>query len=161
MAGPNKSRVGRLWASIHPPRPVTLGQLCLYVIAVFMGVLAVANFPEPRIGNYFAAGFLIVPAVFAAPAAWRGAYWLEIPLDAANGVGLVMFGLLYATRIGGPDLLFPAMIATCAYMAVTVFQRCWRSWLMLYPSGRDPRLQAKARAERAEMELKQAENYAQ
>ena len=102
--------ISRIWGSIYEPRSVTATMVVTYVVATLLGLALVvlpAGIPLGRGGwiQHVAGGFFLTGLV-GAPAAWRGAWWIErAPALACMGGAILSGLLLLAVHPSGDPLV--------------------------------------------------------
>ena len=149
----------RLWGSLHEPPIVTALMVAVYGLCVVCGAYSMTLVTPFRWASWAACVILIAGGTLAIPAAWRGAWWLEGPAAGFATLGFVILSVLdVIARVGDGSRRFPGLLPILmALVALFFLIRIIRIWPHLYApgSGRDPVVQAQARAARVVAESEQ------
>lgn len=127
-----------LWGSLTPPRIVSLLAALTYAVLTSCGIaVLVAQDPIARDVTAGAVA-LIMGAVLAAPAAWRGWWGVEAPAAALALLGLATITVVDLLRSLTTDLWpgWPGWLSLALCLMLT--QRVLRIWGVRWQPGMEP-----------------------
>ncbi|WP_136314303.1 hypothetical protein [Actinomyces procaprae] len=127
-------RLARIWASISPPRRITLTMLAAYLLCGVQAardLLHGALLPPPA--TLIGAVCVAAGAILAIPTAWRGMWMVEAP-----AAGLITVGLAVEAAeeiLLAPNGHLPLYTLLVLVLMLTRIERIWgRDW----EPGREP-----------------------
>ena len=149
----------RIWGSLHEPRLVTAIMVTSYLLIAVQAVMILGDRPPHEIAVVIAAGFMLLGGIIGAPAAWRGAWWLEGPC-----AGAVMVGLIFLAGISiapaPPDDLPGYSVVRTLLIVLFFITRMVRIWPQMYAPGKGPMTPTREAEIRADHAVQLAERAA-
>lgn len=142
METKKQSLIDRFVNSIYPPRVITVSVCFVYGLMIAIGVESLTQPPNPVF--WFAAALLIVGGAVGACSAWVGAYWLEGPMAILVAVGVGLEVVVRVPFVVDTGHWFTVFLAAALCLMFVI--RIQRIWPKIYPSDRDPRIQAAVKA---------------
>lgn len=148
----------RIWATLNEPRAVTALMVGIYLLATYSGAVIVLGGTDSWL-VCAGAGAMTLGGLFAAPAAWRGSWWLEGPAALLVSASYLWVATVEAINtVGG--LHWPHhTVSTALIVVLFIGTRAARVWPAMYRPGVLP-LKEVDKA-RASMENARAEEYAE
>lgn len=127
-----------VWATLTPPRVVSLLAVGTYAVLAACGV-SILQSPDPMTRDLMAgAAALVLGAVCAAPAAWRGWWGVEAPAAAIALLGLAVITAADVLRsvAAAHWMGWPLWLALALCLMLT--QRVLRIWGVRWQPGCEP-----------------------
>lgn len=126
----------RAWGSLHEPRTVTAVMVIAYTLVTLQASMILADDDPHDVAVLIAAGFMVAGGVVGVPAAWRGAWWLEL-----GAAGAVMSGFIFLAALdlaAHPDILPGYSELRTALIALFFLSRALRIAPDMYAPGKGP-----------------------
>jgi len=128
----------RLWGTLYEPRTITALMVSVYTLLVLNGVAVIFDRPPHEWYYLVSALFMVIGGSTGAPAAWRGARWLEAPMAALACAGLVGAAIMDIARQLYNDTMAIKPPILVVMLALFFAMRALRIWPDIYAPDKSP-----------------------